>query len=152
MFELGVCRRCGAEYVVGALEQRGGAQFLVSASPFDSGVVHLLLGSVIAESDEDELAVNLDDDADVAGCALCTGCGALLDSATDGCDCATGTSRIAVSLVKQKKMRAGGLRRCLACAGMANEGIVYRFLTGTDRHRCTAVGDRDRSLSGNPPI
>ena len=43
-------------------EQRGNTQVLVSASAFDSGVIHLLLGSVIAESDEDELAANLDDD------------------------------------------------------------------------------------------
>ena len=71
MFELGVCRRCGAEYLVGALEQRGKAQVLVPASAFDSGVMHLLLGGVIVESDEDELAANLDDDNDVATCALC---------------------------------------------------------------------------------
>ena len=132
MFELGVCRRCGAEYLVGALEQRGNTQVLTSASPFDSGVIHLLLGSVIAESDEDELAANLDDDNDVATCALCVGCGAVLDSASETCECPAGTGRVAVALAKQKKRRSGGLRRCLACAGIGNESIVYRFLTGTD--------------------
>ncbi len=132
MFELGVCRRCGAEYLLGILEQDGANQFLKPAPAFDSDITHLLLGGAIDEADEDELAANTAGEDDIKPCALCVGCGAVMESALDVCPCIAGTPRVAVTLAKQKKTRSAGMRRCPACSGIANENIVYRFLTGSD--------------------
>lgn len=145
MFELGVCRRCGAEYVTGGLEQEGHGHVLKPAPAFDSGLTYLLLGGTLADTDEDELATNATDDGDVSAAALCVGCGSVLGSAADGCECPGGTPRVAVTLASVSAAKVG-LRRCPACSGAANESIVYRFLTGADAPLSVIATDLYQSI------
>lgn len=130
-FELGVCRRCGAEYLVGSLKESGPNTFFVPASAIDSGMLNLLLGSAAFQTNEDELADNFGEDEEFSQVTLCISCGALFESPSGACTCSE-AARVKVTRGKQKNNQPEGLRRCLACGGVAGEGVVYRFLTGTD--------------------
>lgn len=130
MFELGTCRRCGAEYVVG--EKRG--KRLEQAAPH-AAMTYLLLGEEAADSeDEDE-----DDDDGGEGHAgagaswLCPACGFILERADDPCECSPADQGprlyvVAAALTKG----ADVLHRCLACSQRSNGDVVSRLVTGAD--------------------
>ena len=131
MFELGVCRKCGAAYIVGSVGDAETAE-LKTAGPSDDSLLYLLLGASAEEDDEDEKATATADDVvfNMDERTLCTSCGALGDDGTSGCGC-PGAGRITVTMAKPA-LRNGVLRRCVACSGRTSGPIVYRFLTGTD--------------------
>lgn len=130
LFELGSCRRCRVEYLVGI--QRGNA--LRRAPVGISPAVYLLLGKPGAQEDEE------DEDEDAAGdelagdpVLLCAGCAAILDDATQPCACAAPATRIEA---RHQPLPGDGedrvLRRCGACHQSQNGAdIVGRFLTDT---------------------
>ena len=129
MFELGTCRRCGAEYVVGL--QR--VNQLVQAPPF-AALTYLLLGDPASVEDEDESDQGSEGEETQAQRFLCPGCGQIGDAAGFACDCevtARPPSRIQVTLLKPAKGSAV-VRRCAACAGRTSGEIVTRFTPGAD--------------------
>lgn len=169
MFELGLCVRCGAGFLVGNLEDAGmdAAQpehlhRLVQAPPQKSGLTYLLIGGQAETSDEDddEAAVVGDDEveAEVDSRRLCTACGRLSESGGDRCPCgATGVSEPVV-LAKPKRS-SDPLRRCPACSGRTSGEIVLRFFTGQDAPVAVAATSlyqalppRDRTAEAVPEI
>jgi ATP-dependent helicase YprA (DUF1998 family) len=129
MFELGTCRRCGAEYVVGL--QRGSQ--VVQAPPF-ARLTYLLLGDAVAVEDEDELDPGPDGDEAEARRFLCPGCGLVGDAADFSCSCdpvGRPPTRSQVTLVKPAK-GSNVVRRCGACAGRTGGEIITRFTPGAD--------------------
>ena len=131
MFELGVCRKCGAEYLVGT---RHGAHF-EQAPPFSS-LTHLLIERTAPAADADDEDEETSDPPPAAALdrrSLCLGCAVLLERSTDGCECSEGSPgpRIAV-VVAQRAKDADVLRRCAACAGRTNGEVVLRMVTGSD--------------------
>lgn len=131
MFELGVCRRCGAEYLVGTLGHDIGGHILGSASGTERGVVYLLLGETLSYVDEDEPTDDADDGVTING-AICVRCGTIVGASSDACACELkGAARVAIG-VRNETGKPHGLRRCLSCSGTGGESVVYRFLTGTD--------------------
>lgn len=127
MFELGVCRRCGSEYLVGS--KAGGGQF-AQATAFSSSPLRVLLGEPLVEGEDDE-------DQDLAGAAtdkavpatLCPGCGVLSEGSAPACGCGVATVRVWIAVNAKED---GALRRCIACGYRAGGDPIYRFLTGLD--------------------
>jgi ATP-dependent helicase YprA (DUF1998 family) len=135
MFELGTCRRCAAEYVVGA---RSNFSPRIEIAPPHAQLTYLLLaeGSEgLGESDEDE------DDEDAEGIVerderwLCTSCGFLVEAEAAPCECAMAAAddlaRVRVVVAALPK-GADVLKRCLECSQRANGDIVSRLVTGAD--------------------
>jgi len=131
MFELGVCRRCGAEYVVGTLEPEGDHWRLCQVSPVRDRPARLLLGEAISDTDddEDEGAAEASSDHAVAG-RLCPACGEVWEGSVGRCGCPSPPPSIAVAIGKLGE--AAAAQRCLACARRTRGDVVYRFTTGVD--------------------
>lgn len=133
MFELGVCRRCGAEYVVGRIETSPAGQRLASAPGNFSGLDYLLLAPSdrSGQENEDELAGTEDAIGEIDAIELCPSCGALGPPGVDACACSDVAKRIPVV----RALPAAGadiLRRCPACQGRTGGEVVYRFLSGSE--------------------
>ena len=129
MFELGTCRRCGAEYLLGV--QRG--ERLVQAPPF-STLTYLLLGKPATADDEDEAQPDESADNVPTDRFICPFCGRMSASGSDQCACeqnVTGAPRIATTLARASQT-GSVLRRCPACAARTGGEIVSRFLPGAD--------------------
>lgn len=136
MFELGVCMKCGASYLLGVTEDDADQIYLrASTRADDSALRHLLVREDAIdpeESDEDERAVVADEDVgeETDQRTLCTRCGALTEAQEPSCGCGRG---FAISVAVAHPARRGQpLRRCIACTGRSNGPIVLRFLTGQD--------------------
>lgn len=131
LFELGACRRCRAEYIVGLRGHEGPLR----RAPV--GVVpsaYLLLDGAAGAADEDESDEGADPDAGhdegSAAAWLCPGCGFVLDADDEACACAEPPARrpvAAITLTDENLV----LRRCAACSATSGTGVVGRFLTDT---------------------
>ena len=132
MAELGTCRRCGSEYVVGRLELKNNCDVLVQPGQFDAGMRYFLLGEPLDVDDEDESLADVDDAMDPADRWLCPGCGVVGETANAPCACEK--DRPPARKVTAAIPAGGGsvLHRCLSCASRMTGEIVFRFLTGTD--------------------
>lgn len=142
MFELGLCVRCGAGFLVGlvheveadSVETEPSAR-LVQAPPQRTSLAYLLLSRPPAsdDEDEDEAAVVDDDDveSDLDERHLCTACGRLSESRGQQCPCGT-AAPLQRMLFARSKRPNDPLRRCPACSGHTNGEIVLRFFTGQD--------------------
>lgn len=131
MFELGVCRRCGSEYLVGAREATSSGGYRIGhASPSSVMPVRALLGEPLGE-DEDDEDQNLTQTAGDAAVAisLCPGCGAIAETGAPRCGCAVAAVRVWLA---RNAREDGALRRCLACGHRPGSDPIYRFLTGSD--------------------
>jgi ATP-dependent helicase YprA (DUF1998 family) len=131
MFELGTCRRCGAEYLVGAHRQKRFEQ----ASPH-APLTYLLLEDFAAAADapdEDEDDGVGEDHKTIDRRFVCVGCAFLLEDQGHPCECVAGASppRIRV-LVAPLSKGAEILHRCVSCSQRANGDVVSRIVTGTD--------------------
>ncbi len=126
MFELGTCRKCGAEYLAGDLRTDDRLALPTASGP----VAHFLLGRTVAESedDEDELSVA---GADIQDAFYLCPCCRALSSVPDPCPCGGDAPPIPVVRVKPAK-GADIVRRCAACSGRAGGEIVTRVRTGVD--------------------
>ncbi len=135
MFELGVCRKCGAAYIVGTTEENDGdVPILGTPGPYDADLRYLLIDETtdVGDEDEDESVVVDDEESatDVDQRVLCSRCGSLTEGFVPGCTC--GTELAEQVVVAHPSRRGEPLRRCLACSGRSNTSIVNRFLTGQD--------------------
>lgn len=136
MFELAVCRQCGAEHVVGDAGEpqlRGGK--LSFASDVDQRTTYLLIS---ARSSEAAIAFDEDDDAEgqsdtpstsISDLDLCTCCGAVGEP-SDPCDCGSKGIHIPVQVVP--KNDDGSISRCISCGSHSRLNPVSRALTGQD--------------------
>lgn len=130
LFELGSCRRCQVEYLVGVQRNSVLRRAPVGMSP----QVYLLLGKPPADDEEE------DEDEDTGGdelagdlVLLCAGCGAILDDADQPCTCKVPANRVQG---RQQPLPGDGedkvLRRCGSChQSRGGADIVGRFLTDT---------------------
>lgn len=124
MFELGVCRNCHVEYLVGRRVKEAKTESFKPPISDVGGNDYLMLRSPV-DDDEDT------DDAGpikVEQLRLCTSCGAL-SSPNDACSCDAPAPRT-VHLVLPP--RGEVLRRCPACTARTTGEIVTRLVTGTD--------------------
>ena len=134
MFELGVCRRCGAEYAVGELERGEEGQItLKPAKATSERPDRVLLGETVADEQDDEdetVAAGEESDIAVAG-RLCPECGTVNEGNASGCRCASPPAPLTVAIAKPA--HAQSARRCLHCARRSSgDDVVYRFVTGVD--------------------
>lgn len=123
MFELGVCRVCHVEYLVG---RRKDGYFHAPTSEFGANDFLLLRPPVdVAEDDDD------DDEAtppNVEPHLLCASCGGLTSpNGACGCD-----QPAVVSAHLVLAPGGGPLHRCPVCASRTPGEIVSRLVTGTD--------------------
>lgn len=144
MFELAVCRHCRTSYVIGALVD----DRLEPVASFERNLVHLLIGAADdsdEDTDEDETAVTGDVEHSSDRAWLCAGCGAL--SATKGsCGCSA-LAWIAVTMVGSR--RASTLKRCAECKRHSPNGVVQRFLSGSEAPVAVVATSLYQSL---PPV
>lgn len=130
LFELGSCRKCRVEYVIGIKRGSNGVRRApVGATPD----IYLLLAAPDEEEQPDE-----DEDAtpeETAGDPVwvCPGCSTILDDRTGSCDCASPPARVQARHQLIGEDEPGRwLRRCGACHQSVNGAdIVGRFLTDT---------------------
>ncbi len=130
LFELGSCRRCQVEYLVGVPRNTVLRRAPVGMTP----QIYLLLGKPSDDAEEEDE----DEDAggdEIAGdpVLLCAGCGAILDDGDQPCACRAPANRVAA---RQQQLPGDGeakvLRRCGAChQSRSGADIVGRFLTDT---------------------
>ncbi len=151
MFELGVCRFCGAEYLLGQIMQKEGRRLFSPVGASSTSYDRLLWGESAPEDDEDESAGVSDAPEQEVHGYLCPSCGALTADASIGCTCADPPPRVpVVAVVLPAEVEAQ--RRCLACAGRANSEIVYRFVTGTDAPASVIATDLYQGLPASPDV
>lgn len=133
MFELGVCSRCAAGFLIGedSGPDQDGCVAVRQASPHKRNLLYLLLPEPVAEDDEDEAAIveDADIEADIDRRRLCTSCGCLSEAINDNCRCGA-TDALTVTFARPSKGQP--LRHCPACSGRTNAEIVLRFFTGHD--------------------
>lgn len=126
-FELGTCRRCRSEYLVGATSSM---EYLRPA-PTNQGETYFLLGATQDEQTEDDDDATLDpwDLKAHIGVRrfLCPGCGALCTKRNDGCDCGQPSPRVLLTQVESATSGGQRTTRCIAC-GASNQ--LTRIQTG----------------------
>ena len=129
LFELGSCRRCRAEYLVGSSRGNVLRRSPVGMSP----QTYLLLADAREEDEEDEDEDAAPDETAGEPVFVCTGCGAVLDETADTCGCARPAPRFgARHQIVPGDEEGRHLRRCGACHQSASGvDIVGRFLTDT---------------------
>ena len=131
MFELGVCRRCRAEYVVGDLEERDGREVVAQAQRFSRQRQVLLLGRAVEGDDEDESATGVETELGNEVRYLCPGCGVIGETASVACGCARRQERIVVTATQPAK-GTNLVKRCPSCASRTEGEVVTRFESGAD--------------------
>jgi ATP-dependent helicase YprA (DUF1998 family) len=131
IFELGVCRNCGAEYLIGELTELDGRDLFTISADFAPRRRYLLLGDLVTADDEDEVATGVEGASGTESRLLCPGCGVLTFDSQFRCDCADRSQPIRVTLVTLPP-ESPVLRSCLACSSRTTGEIVFRFVTGTD--------------------
>jgi ATP-dependent helicase YprA (DUF1998 family) len=131
MFELGVCRNCRAEYLIGQVEDTDDGQRFKPAAEFRS-VDYLLLGEPLDADDEDEAATGLGPSDSAASREICPGCGQLSEEGQRSrCKCADRPQPVRVWRILPPT-GSNVLRTCAACSARTAGEIVTRFVTGTD--------------------
>lgn len=134
MFEVEVCRRCGARYIAGQENDDVAIPKLVPPGLRDTHVRHLLVEGALGDSDDDEddLAEKLEGDRNdrVDSVHLCFGCGAVSSDGSPICACG-GDVRQLVEVSPAAK--DAPVRSCAACGSRTSSGsILQRFLTGSE--------------------
>ena len=134
MFELGVCRRCGVEYLIGSLQQAAPHGFRFEpASGEDERPERLLLGEADLEGygeDEDELIIAATESDEAQEARICPGCGLVVEGAELSCACSPKPEPLKVAIALAGKDSPH--RKCLSCGRRAYGDIVYRFVSGRD--------------------
>jgi ATP-dependent helicase YprA (DUF1998 family) len=131
MFELGVCKNCSAEYLVGDLRESGNGQVLTTSADYAVRRRYLLLGDALTDDDEDEVATGVEGTSASESRLMCPGCGLVADQGVPTCDCADKPQPVRVTVVVLPG-DAPLLRTCLACGHRGSGEVVTRFVTGTD--------------------
>jgi ATP-dependent helicase YprA (DUF1998 family) len=148
-FELGLCRECGAEYVLGTESTNDDGRTIELAGRSDfSTTQRYLLSSLttddVLEDDVGEFAP--DETLDVAKkCVICPACGAL---GVDKPPCACGIRPHVAHKATQDK--TSDARRCISCGRRSNRDIVNRLLTGNDAAPAVVSTDLYQALPKDP--
>jgi len=159
VFEVAACRQCGATYLVGRRDSQAGGEYLRQPGAEREAVEYFWLS---AEGDQVDA---LDEDEDVefplspaqAGrlerYLLCGSCGALAraDALGSPCRCA---SENYYFLIRVPATREGKVFLCPACGKRSPQGMVWRFLVGTDAAASvlgTALYQQIHPKKGKPP-
>jgi ATP-dependent helicase YprA (DUF1998 family) len=137
VFEIAICRQCGAIYLVGETQKDGDKYiFKQPGSRYFENTKNLeyyLLFDEYAQlfpDNEDEL-VNLEDDLKGEGFKICVICGVIdkADFVKPFCSC---SNKSYFELLKVKS-KNGKVHKCPACTRTNSQGsIVWRFLLGKD--------------------
>lgn len=145
MFELGGCRHCGAEYLLGVLRDEAAGTHLRPATFIGGSYDRLLLGPPIDDDDEDEASAVPDEPTMVSSGVLCPGCGLLGENPDVRCTCSPQPKRISVT---RAELPDGSdvLRRCPACSRRTTGDVVYRFVTGSDAPASVIATDLYQAL------
>jgi len=139
VFELGVCKYCGAPYIVGKIERKGPnavlKQAIQSYYDEDDTRVHyfLLKKSVLSENENEDDSIELNSDIVIKGIeyTLCTQCGALdkANRVRPSCTCGE-ECRIPVIEIEYS---GETLHKCPVCTRLSpGNAVVGRFLMGKD--------------------
>jgi len=139
VFEIAVCRQCGAAYVVGEIDESTGRKVLKQPGKqyFDdpAGLEFYLLmesGTDEVPPDEDELVSYSEETANKPGeiFKLCPHCGSIgkEELLSPICECDP-SSYVSVVHVPSKH---GRVHSCPACGSRSPTGLVWRFLSGDD--------------------
>lgn len=129
MFELGTCRNCSAEYLVGQVVQDGDTEKFEHVPDRAQRTHYLLLGDAIDIDDEDQAAADSNPLGEDRSATICPACGTFVSQGTRGCTCGTPT-RSVTHVVPPDKDTV--LHRCSACGNRTDGEVVFRFVTGTD--------------------
>ena len=124
MFELGVCRRCGSEYLVGARESvAGGGHRIAHASPTSVSPIRALLGDALPEGEDDEDQDLAQTAGDIAlAVSLCPGCGTIAEKGSPKCGC----------LARPVRVWLAQNGRTALCAGASHADIDPAATPSTD--------------------
>lgn len=131
MFELGTCRRCGSEYLVGLESMTDDGCLRLESAPLLATISRFVLGEVVTEGDDEDEAATGAEAGEADSRLLCPGCGALGTQTRLDCRCADPPASIELTFAKPAP-GSDILRRCPACTGRSNSEIVYRFLSGSE--------------------
>ncbi|HVA86548.1 MAG TPA: DEAD/DEAH box helicase [Candidatus Saccharimonadales bacterium] len=146
VFEIGACRRCRAEYLIGAAHGDVLERVPIGVVPS----TYLLLDTMAGAIDEDEDAGETDE----VEVFLCPGCARLDGEPSVDCDCASPAERIRM-LSQAVAEESPGLRRCGACGASGHGGdIVGRFLTDQNAPAAVIATDvyRELPIARDPEI
>ncbi len=139
VFELGVCRYCGAPYIVGKTEKKGSDAILKQAiqSYYDDDEkkvnYFLLKKSILSENENEDDSIELNSEMNIKGVEynLCTKCGALdkANRVKPSCSCGA-EHRISVIEIEYN---GETLHKCPVCTRLSpGNSVVGRFLMGKD--------------------
>jgi ATP-dependent helicase YprA (DUF1998 family) len=147
VFQLGACRRCGQEYLVGTIvEGRGegveqlGVRYLhhlaEDLEDTTGNKAYFALDTatnVSADEDEEVLAAETLPDISGDTYSLCVLCGALSQSAGElsRATCLRGRHRLIQ--VKEVRLTDGALKKCPSCSAQTTQAeVIHRFTGGQD--------------------
>jgi ATP-dependent helicase YprA (DUF1998 family) len=131
MFELGTCRRCGSEYLVGVEGVEEDGRPVLRSAPLLATINRYLLGEIHEQLDDEDEAATGAEAGEADDRLLCPGCGALGTDSRLDCRCVERPTPLKLTLARPAP-GADVLRRCPACAGRSNSEVVYRFLSGSE--------------------
>jgi hypothetical protein len=154
-YEVGLCKNCGAAYVLGRQEETPDGPRLVPTSPNGRDgrwyAVKELSdpNEIFADEDEDD-TVEPDDGTD-AEWDLCPVCGAISPPATitPACGCGVRALRLLAG-----KSGAKRVSKCVICGALDNKSGVVRRVSGTDAAACSVAATalyKELNLSADRP-
>ena len=134
LFEIGGCRKCGATYLLGDVEEEDGIEkFIPQPSRGVSVKRYLLIDqeSLIIEDEDEDEEVLFDQPVDVVDGrrVLCCGCGAI--SVADR-PCACPRDQWISVKMSREATEVAPMRKCMSCSGRLLNSIVVRFITFQD--------------------
>lgn len=127
VFEVGMCRSCRVEYLVGRREDEAGGPRFRPPHPEHAVTEYLLLHPPVDE-DDDDVAAGPKGAISVQEMRLCAACAGITEP-NGKCSC-DAPAPISVHLVLPAKGET--LRSCPVCSSRHSGEIVLRLVTGTD--------------------
>ena len=128
-FEFGACRRCGAVYLAGQIENDAKKHFFRPSSRAEGSTTWLILGESDEVVDEDDEALDTAKSVTPPKIALlCAHCGMLNGANALSCDNCRGVS---LRLVKQYERPKTTMASCSRCGARSHE-VVRRLNMGAD--------------------
>ncbi len=142
MWELLTCTRCGAAYLMGQIEETEGRRRFIGLAPEIASYMEeplhcFLIGKSTNSINEDEWleeATAESETEEKIGTAwtLCTGCGAIVETAQAQEKCPCGAAASQVELLEIELPHDHQIKKCTACGTRSRQGTVIPFLTGQD--------------------
>ncbi|MEW6064594.1 DEAD/DEAH box helicase [Desulforamulus profundi] len=138
VFELGTCKRCGQEYIVGAITPENRLAQPQNSESYEKLDCFLIRRrgqeDPVADEDEEVLAASTDEDDTCSEIyELCSICGyiRLKNSSMKGCLCQQPAEERIWLLQRLVIPKGNKQQKCLSCGARA-EDLIMRFITGQD--------------------